>query len=631
MNKQKPCKGNAPKGKICNPLTGRHIEKSGSIGKLLTAYKFGNKPCDYKAVPTGKICNPLTGRYVSITSQTGKYLKASMLKYGIRVKTPSPGYYPSSVEMVKAKLRQNKKKLNRLVVSPQRGKKGAKSMSVSKVSTINVLNRLFKRSKLKHPSLSLSQLKRQLKNSKKRLNRKFPKKEKKSWANQMNELDKSPPKSDVVKIYEKLLGTTKFVGPQPANIMKITDFENVVNWMATLKYDGERMLMLTGYGPHPFAFSRNMRKITELTEMKNTKTYGICLLDTEFYRNTYHVFDCYVFKNKSLLSLNKTGERLAKANAVVSSFNSKKVVMKPFVSIKDVIMKGFNIYQVLKDKSKGIKDDGLIFQGPDDKAYKWKPSNLITIDFLVKPNDRSLYVRTGLTMTPFQIGKKTARYEGPYLGKGIYEFKYEDWGVFKLLRARPDKETPNAMKTARSTMTSILNPVDMKFLIYSVWKDVMKKMNPENAFTFGQKMKNIEIEARMGTVNQQVFDKIVNMFKGKGVTYRTRNVFTNKGIRTTYNNRGKKLQSIRKFQLFEFPLGNTSKGKITIEHIEREAKGKPIKERKKQRTSITFGNTKIELTKVNNATNYELEVEALPGASFKQFMEIYTLMNKLSK
>ena len=78
----KACKGRTPKGKICNPKSGRYVDRNGKIGRALRGKasppprkrKPKRKACKGRT-PKGKICNPKSGRYVDRNGKIGKELR----------------------------------------------------------------------------------------------------------------------------------------------------------------------------------------------------------------------------------------------------------------------------------------------------------------------------------------------------------------------------------------------------------------------------------------------------------------------------------------------------------------------------------------------------------------------------
>jgi len=88
----KKCKGKAPKGKICNPKTGRWVKRNGEIGRQILANQSPSPPqspsqsppsspsgCKGRA-PKGKICNPKTGRWVKRDGEIGRQLSRKSRK-----------------------------------------------------------------------------------------------------------------------------------------------------------------------------------------------------------------------------------------------------------------------------------------------------------------------------------------------------------------------------------------------------------------------------------------------------------------------------------------------------------------------------------------------------------------------
>ena len=99
----KQCKGAAPRGKICNPKTGRWVKKDGVVGRKIRAAqgkrssprrqsprrqsprrsssrrRSSGKQCK-GAAPRGKICNPKTGRWVKKDGVVGRKILAAQGK-----------------------------------------------------------------------------------------------------------------------------------------------------------------------------------------------------------------------------------------------------------------------------------------------------------------------------------------------------------------------------------------------------------------------------------------------------------------------------------------------------------------------------------------------------------------------
>lgn len=121
-----------------------------------------------------------------------------------------------------------------------------------------------------------------------------------------------------------------------------------------------------------------------------------------------------------------------------------------------------------------IRTDGLILTPFGDSyivgswnfcknlQYKWKPREELTIDFEVgDKHDKDTHyaqVRIGKDIKNFLYHEKKVLIENnPMFKKGqivesVYETETPDYIIFKYIRTRHDKDTPNAVLTAKSTL-----------------------------------------------------------------------------------------------------------------------------------------------------------------------------------
>ena len=223
----------------------------------------------------------------------------------------------------------------------------------------------------------------------------------------------------------------------------------------TNKLDGERfMVIFTNYG----LYAINKRKI----EKFNNNFYKVTMLETEYYKGIFHIFDCMIHEDEDIMG-----------KTLLERISYAKTHLSPMFS-----MKVFGDTTFLQESTKYLlstldraENDGLIFT-PDsyygDKRYpiyKWKFPEKMSIDFMVKKvsSDRyDLYVKKEDKMIPF-VGNKNYPIEKAFYetkdqlidGK-IYEFKYDQ--KFILLRERPDKIDPNYYIVAENVWEDIMNP-----------------------------------------------------------------------------------------------------------------------------------------------------------------------------
>lgn len=115
-----------------------------------------------------------------------------------------------------------------------------------------------------------------------------------------------------------------------------------------------------------------------------------------------------------------------------------------------------------------FKIDGLIFHSNKGDTYKWKPSNFLSIDFLIQFDKGRCHLLTQ-SNDGYIERYPDARVEGVDAEKHdnhIAEFLYtKETHTFKFLRLRADKSTPNHVSVVNAVMRLITNPVTENTLI----------------------------------------------------------------------------------------------------------------------------------------------------------------------
>jgi ubiquitin C-terminal hydrolase len=241
------------------------------------------------------------------------------------------------------------------------------------------------------------------------------------------------------------------------------DILNLKNgYTVTNKLDGERMIVIAiPGGPLKGIFAFNKRRVIRLS--LNERLLDM-VLDTEWYNDKFHVFDC-MRQNGQLITQLTHGERLERARGIVTQLKEVEclsIVMKEFFPAREAVP--------LLHRIDYEENDGLIFTPNEkynsDSIYKWKFPEKMTIDFQVQlkqPMTYHLYVYTkGNRMIPFYIDREKgviATYRGQQLREGgIYEFGYKD-DQFVLYRERQDKSLPNFINVATDVWADITNPL----------------------------------------------------------------------------------------------------------------------------------------------------------------------------
>ena len=241
------------------------------------------------------------------------------------------------------------------------------------------------------------------------------------------------------------------------------DILNLTNgYTVTNKLDGERMIVISiPGGPLQGIFAFNKRRVIRLS--LNEKRLDM-VLDTEWYDDRFHVFDCMRQNGQSVTQLPHS-VRLDRAKDLVAQLKDVEclsIVMKEFYPAREAIP--------LLQRINYEQNDGLIFTPNEkynsDSIYKWKFPEKMTIDFQVQlkqPMTYHLYVYTkGNRLIPFYTDREKgviAVYQGQQLRDGgIYEFGYKD-GQFVLYRERQDKSLPNFVNVATDVWADIINPL----------------------------------------------------------------------------------------------------------------------------------------------------------------------------
>lgn len=152
--------------------------------------------------------------------------------------------------------------------------------------------------------------------------------------------------------------------------------DKMTEYTMTDKIDGERTLILVDEKTHTIG--------SKLTIYDNTSVGEPSIFDSEFYNNTYYVFDVMMVNGKSVMDLTHP-ERIAQFSKIKNISPELKCVVKKFTPLT----KNFaNEIKTSLAKIKPYDTDGLIFTPVNSDYYatnyKYKPMNKLTVDFLIK-------------------------------------------------------------------------------------------------------------------------------------------------------------------------------------------------------------------------------------------------------
>jgi hypothetical protein len=314
-------------------------------------------------------------------------------------------------------------------------------------------------------------------------------------------------KNNIIEEYFNLVKSNRFVGAQPVTLHK----ENLTTlykelYSVTDKADGERCFMFVNKNGQVYFLDNNLNNVIS-TDL--VSSHVNCILDGELIGNKeFYGFDILVFEGRDLRGDNNylLISRLKLLNDIIKGVkgSSKFSVFSKKFLYRNVFLGSKRILETVDTKS--YKNDGLIFTpmnepypktGKWNKLYKWKPSEMNTIDFYsVKENGIwKLYVQgpieqTNTKQTQSQVGKvlfdvnkycklgeeTIISYEttfddslidpvtnGVYQSETVIEYSWNG-KQFMPLRSRPDKTVNpkkhgNYVSVACDIWKSINNPV----------------------------------------------------------------------------------------------------------------------------------------------------------------------------
>ncbi|KAI3861273.1 hypothetical protein MKX03_017404 [Papaver bracteatum] len=303
---------------------------------------------------------------------------------------------------------------------------------------------------------------------------------------------------------------TNFPGSHPVSL----DWENMqflwqTDYRVTWKADGTRYLMLINSDGSCYLIDRNFNfRRVQMRFPGFTQENGhdnLTLIDGEMVIDTdpetheqkrkYLVFDLMAINGKSVIDC-PFGERwkmlqeqvLGPRNLYCHRYNLDpfRVEIKKFwlLSETNELLKEF-IPRLLHG------EDGLIFQGWNDKyvpsahsrLLKWKPPEKNSVDFLLQlvgsSRTPSLYLYDrGRMRCMYGYGVVFGSGEDPseFAGKVIECSCPDDENVWRFMRLRTDKTTPNSYQTSLKVMKSIQDNITEGVLLDEIQKIVQSRI-----------------------------------------------------------------------------------------------------------------------------------------------------------
>jgi hypothetical protein len=256
---------------------------------------------------------------------------------------------------------------------------------------------------------------------------------------------------------------------KPVNL-KFDMWENIrSNYFFYTKLDGERFLFFTtDYNIYIF-------NDTSQIFVKENKIFPPgCVIDSEYMldEDTYYVFDVLFWNHKDVRT-----EYLPKRYNYLE--HSSKT-FPPYIKLMQLYTKfDERLWDIIKKSN--IKMDGIIFTPrykhyKNNCTYKYKPPELLTIDFLIDvnktlyvvDNDGNLVLFQGNNEYPYK-GYSDITFDFQYQLYDIIEFHYDyQKNNFSPLRVRHDKIRPNNIHVALDVWYDIHHPIDIISFIQNI-------------------------------------------------------------------------------------------------------------------------------------------------------------------
>lgn len=259
-----------------------------------------------------------------------------------------------------------------------------------------------------------------------------------------------------------------FVWPinKPINI-KYDMWENIRdNYYCYPKHDGERYLLY--FRLHNIYRINDTSAIHTLKISHDEKLHDT-IIDTELVGKIYHVFDVLVLNGRDVRQLSFIERR----NMLETLTFPSNIKLSPlYKSFKPLI-------KIVKKPKRNT--DGLIFIPihigyKNTCTYKYKPSELLTIDFVIDDNQNLYCMGMDQKLVEF-LGSE----QHPYIATSvnictdsiepneIYECTYDkSLKQFTVIRHRGDKQRPNNISVALDVWYDIHNPININSFLENI-------------------------------------------------------------------------------------------------------------------------------------------------------------------
>lgn len=300
---------------------------------------------------------------------------------------------------------------------------------------------------------------------------------------------------EILKYYHNVTKSRKFVGVQPETL-SIEKFKKKEKYAITKKLDGKRYLLLF-YKGFVYSISSKLQIKWVGYSYKNNKYDGV-VLDTEYFKGFYHIFDVVHQDIADLYSRITFAEEIIKNTKALD--DSKPLVIKSLIFTSNTS----ELYKAFIKETKNLDtrlNDGVILVKQETTyknscPLKWKPLDMITIDFQIKKKPDytfELYVSSKSDLELFSSTIVTKEQYKFYEDDSIIEFSFVD-SKWIPLKYRFDKLKPNYITIAQDNLNSILCP-----------------FNPEQAFNQNVALYNLR---RFHNYIKRIY---IENYKGKSV------------------------------------------------------------------------------------------------------------------
>jgi SAM-dependent methyltransferase len=257
----------------------------------------------------------------------------------------------------------------------------------------------------------------------------------------------------VLSYYNKISRSNRFIGVQPATINN-KNFKKNEKYAMTMKMDGMRNLCIC-FEDELYLISSKLIVKKLGFKCRHNKDF---ILDGEFFRGNYHVFDAISYHDN-------LKERLEYVSQIISSLEPHEIrngeIFVKKYDYEDIGVKFATVKPTIDYKMY----DGIIFVKSEtdyknSAPLKWKPVEKITIDLQVEDGYLMAQGKSGL--------EKFTKLNS--IHKGIKDHDIIEWSYdtskdsFVPVRHRYDKLKPNFITVAKDNMASIISPFDEQLL-----------------------------------------------------------------------------------------------------------------------------------------------------------------------